>query len=259
MARAARVALAALWHASTVHALCAEVSAAPVGPVVGSRSISPLYCLNVRLAVKPDRRDEFLECIEANQRGTWGEPLAVTYVFGEDEDSPNVFHFHERYQGKEGFEAHTLTDHFADWKEFEGSEPLTEPPKVEFFTESIADSDTSRGSNYCLNGRLVVKPDRRDDFLECASKQQLAVLSDEPASVTFRYGEDEEDPNVFHLHERYLGKEGYEAHLATDHYADWKAFEATDPFAEPAQLDFWQEGGVGKFGEPPKEDPEEEW
>jgi hypothetical protein len=31
---------------------------------------SGLYCLHVCLRVKPERRAEFLSCIEANQRGT---------------------------------------------------------------------------------------------------------------------------------------------------------------------------------------------
>ena len=51
-----------------------------------------LYCLNVKLCVKPERREEFLACIANNQRGTLGdEPLAVTYLFGEDEAQPNTF------------------------------------------------------------------------------------------------------------------------------------------------------------------------
>ena len=48
-----------------------------------------LYCLNVALYVKPERREEFIETIAANQRGTLTtEPLAVTYLWGEDEETP---------------------------------------------------------------------------------------------------------------------------------------------------------------------------
>ena len=78
-----------------------------------------LYCLNVKLCIKPEVREEFLDCIRANQRGTLSsEPLAVTYVFGEDEATPNTFHFFEQYRGIEGFEAHTKSPHFADWEQF---------------------------------------------------------------------------------------------------------------------------------------------
>ena len=58
------------------------------------------YCLNVNLYVKPDRREEFLACIKANQSGTLtSEPLALRYDWGESATEPNTFHFHEMYEG----------------------------------------------------------------------------------------------------------------------------------------------------------------
>ena len=66
-----------------------------------------LFCLNVKLCIKPERREEFLANIANNQKGTTTtEPLAVTYLWGEDESTPNTFHFFEQYKGREGFEAH---------------------------------------------------------------------------------------------------------------------------------------------------------
>ena len=89
-----------------------------------------LYCLNVKLCIKPEVRSEFLECIRANQRGTLTtEPLAVTYTFGEDESAPNTFHFFEQYEGGEGFNAHTQTPHFAAWERFAATEPFTAKPR----------------------------------------------------------------------------------------------------------------------------------
>ena len=41
------------------------------------------------------------------------EPLAVEYTYGEDETTRNTFHFHEKYKGRAGFEAHTKAPHFA--------------------------------------------------------------------------------------------------------------------------------------------------
>ena len=53
------------------------------------------FCLNVKLCVRPERRDEFIACIRDNQKGTLStEPLAVEYVWGEDVDQPNTFHFY---------------------------------------------------------------------------------------------------------------------------------------------------------------------
>ena len=107
-------------------------------PISGARAVGvPLFCLNVRLVLKPERRDEFLECIAANQRGTLTEePLAVTYQYGEDTGAPNTFHFHERYQGEEGFQQHIGAEHFEAWKAFEASGPFAEPPRIEFFTQA---------------------------------------------------------------------------------------------------------------------------
>jgi len=93
-----------------------------------------LYCLNVVLRVKAERRDEFLKCIANNQVGTLTkEPLAVEYTYGEDETTPNTFHFHEKYKGRAGFEAHTKAPHFAVYAQFTDTDPFTAPPEVVFY------------------------------------------------------------------------------------------------------------------------------
>ena len=107
------------------------------------RPDAPLFCLNVCLRVKPERREEFLACIRANQKGTLAtEPLAVTYAYGEDESTPDTWRFFEQYVGKAGFEAHTKTEHFAAWEAFASSEPspFSAPPEVRFFVEDSATS-----------------------------------------------------------------------------------------------------------------------
>ena len=101
-----------------------------------SRGMISKYCLNVKLSVKPERRGEFIDCIRANQEGTLRrEPLALEYVWGEDTEQPNTFHFYEKYEGRGGFEAHTQTEHFADWEVFAATDPFTEPPVVSFYEE----------------------------------------------------------------------------------------------------------------------------
>ena len=104
-----------------------------------SPSSKPLYCLNVRLCVKPERREEFLTCIAANQKGTLStEPAAVTYTYGEDATTPNTFHFFEQYIGHAGFVAHTQAPHFAAWETFASSDPFTAEPLVCFYGESAS-------------------------------------------------------------------------------------------------------------------------
>lgn len=79
--------------------------------------VNSKFCLNVKLCIKSERRAEFIDCIRNNQKGTLStEPLAIEYVWGEDTEVANTFHFYEKYQGKQGFEAHQATPHFAAWE-----------------------------------------------------------------------------------------------------------------------------------------------
>jgi len=106
-------------------------------PVAAAAAAEPeKFCLNVKLCIKPERREEFLACIRSNQEGTLStEPLAIEYVWGEDKDEQNTFHFYEKYRGREGFEAHQATKHFAAWEVFAGSDPFTADPVVQFYEE----------------------------------------------------------------------------------------------------------------------------
>ena len=100
--------------------------------------IRPAYCVHVELFVKPEMREEFLEVIENNQRGSnQEEELCLQYVYGESVDEPNTFIFHEEYKGedggKEGFDAHASSPHFELWEKFVQKDPFTKPPVVDFF------------------------------------------------------------------------------------------------------------------------------
>ena len=73
--------------------------------------------------------------------GAVGAPLQIRLkpdvlrAKGEDTEQPNTFHFYEKYEGRGGFEAHTQTEHFADWEVFAATDPFTEPPVVSFYEE----------------------------------------------------------------------------------------------------------------------------
>jgi quinol monooxygenase YgiN len=181
-----------------------------------------------------------LECIKANQRGTLTtEPLAVTYLFGEDETAPNTFRFFEAYKGRAGFEAHTKTPHFADWETFVATDPLSAPPQVQFYSEFPAGAPRLpelTAEHYCLGVCLRVKPERRDEFLESIKANQRGTLTTEPLVVTYLVGEDETAPNTFHLFEAYKGRAGFEAHTKSPHFAVWEKFVATEPFSAPPQV-----------------------
>ena len=97
------------------------------------------FCVNVNLYVKPERREEFLKVIAINSAGTLAnEPLNISYTWGESTTEKNTFHFQEQFKGKEGFDAHTQSPHFAVWRVFTEAEdsPFWKPPTVFFFESS---------------------------------------------------------------------------------------------------------------------------
>ena len=217
---------------------------------------APLYCLNVELKVQPERRAEFLDCIRNNQDNTLAsEPLAVTYLFGEDESTPNTFHFFEQYRGGEGFDAHTQTSHFAAWEAFAGTDPFSAPPRVAFYN---ADGPSIGGcgrhldphaSLFSLAVRLRVKPERRSEFLDAIRVDRDGALASEALAVAYLFGEDVNEPNTFHMFEQYAGgREGFAAHAKTEHYQAWARFKETEPFEAPAKVDYYTtfEGTVSR-------------
>lgn len=89
-------------------------------------------CLNVELCIRPEVREEFLAVIRQNKAGSDREPLCLQYSWGESVDEPNTFHFHERYVGEEGVEAHNAAPHFKVWEEFASrGSPFARPPVVQ--------------------------------------------------------------------------------------------------------------------------------
>jgi len=197
---------------------------------------------NVRLQVKPDCRDKFMASIQACQKATLEEPLAVEYVFGEEEGSPNTFLLHEHYDGKKGFEEHVKTAHCKDWESFLESGALSEPPeKHPFLVRRLPNSEWSRTISweprFCVNSKVHVKPDMREKFLECVEQFQINTLEKEMMSLDFLVGEDENEADTFCIHEQYIGKDGFEAHEKESHFAPWSEFLAEDPFTEPPKVE----------------------
>ena len=98
-------------------------------PSAAAPSEQPVLCLNVRFAVRPERREQFLREIAADHVGTMAhEPLARAMLVGEDTSAPGTFHLHEQFcRGRAGFRAHLAAVHFAPWQAFVDSQPFEEP------------------------------------------------------------------------------------------------------------------------------------
>jgi quinol monooxygenase YgiN len=96
------------------------------------------FCVNVNLYIKPEFRQEFIEVIKNNQKGTLAsEARAIMYTWGESTKEKNVFHFQEQYYGEDGFLDHQKTSHFRVWEEFANKleNPFSKPPEVFLFEE----------------------------------------------------------------------------------------------------------------------------
>jgi len=104
----------------------------------GSDGTHEIFCVNVNLYIKTERRDQFIDLIKKNEIGTLNEPLAIQYFWGENINEKNLFHFQEQFKGKIGFDEHKLTPHFRAWEEFASNEdsPFAKSPEVFTFFKS---------------------------------------------------------------------------------------------------------------------------
>lgn len=90
---------------------------------------------------------------------------------------------------------------------------------------------STTGSIFALNVKIVVKEERRDDFLSIITHDQKQTLLTEPGALQFVIGEDAETRNTFYLHEEYKSKADFDHHCSTEHFATWDAFCNEKPFA----------------------------
>lgn len=143
-----RAALA--FHHASPHFLAWKAFCA-TGPFEREREVAVFRCghaprrvppraalgLNVELCVRAEFREEFLRLAEVLVRGSEAEALCLQYDFGEALDVPGSFYFHEQYTGgdggREGLEAHEVSEHFGKFLEFLKKNPLTKESVVSQF------------------------------------------------------------------------------------------------------------------------------
>lgn len=205
------------------------------------------YCVNLKCTVQPSRRADFVSLIQNNQRLTLGnEPKALQYVVGEDVSDRNTFYIHEQFTDVAGFAAHRDMPHNSAWQEFKNSNPFAEngEPIVYFFHGTHEPENVPIRDAYCLNVKLCIEQNVRDEFLAVIENNARGSNQDEKLCLQYIWGEDVNEPNTFHFHEQYTGsdggKEGFDAHAATEHFGRWAAFEATDPFTKPPEVNFYR-------------------
>jgi autoinducer 2-degrading protein len=71
----------------------------------------------VRVKVKPEARQRFLEAIEVDAVGSErDEPGCLRFNVLQDGQDPNVYYFYEVYRDEAALEAHRAAPHYAVWR-----------------------------------------------------------------------------------------------------------------------------------------------
>lgn len=95
-----------------------------------SKEVSGLVSLVVKLRIKPEYREQFLEEMWADAVGSErNEPGCLMFNVVHDNADPNVIYLFEVYEDEQAVEAHRKTPHFLKWSETT-KDWLAEPREV---------------------------------------------------------------------------------------------------------------------------------
>lgn len=167
---------------------------------------------------------------------------SLQYVVGQgyDEDE-NTFYVHEEYETRSQYDdihCSTKSEHYETMKQFFDTEkPFDEEPTVDMFAlchdyDGPHSSKTAKEGEevVCLNVELCIHPTIRQEFLKCI-RQNKAGSDNEPKCLQYTWGENGNEPNTFHFHERYVGEDGLSAHNDAPHFKVWEEFAGEgEPF-----------------------------
>jgi len=206
------------------------------------------FCVNVRFAIRPEERENWKAAMKADQDGCLNdEEKGLQFIVGEDENEPNSFILHEEYLGEEGFKAHLQTPHFLKWQAFTETKPFVEgrEPVVDlFYGQHEPEKKQPPVNAYGLNVDVCIKPEARTEFIPVITNNKNGATNDEKLCENFFWGESTTTENSFHFHEQYVGedhgKEGFEAHTKSPHFARWSEFAAGDVFTQAPKIYFFK-------------------
>jgi len=210
------------------------------------------FALNVKMSIRPEKREDWLKQIKNDQMCTRkDEEGNLQFSISEDAETPNTFYLHEQYVDKSAFDAHVESPHFARFDEFCKTEKPFSPegePELYLFSPLEEGADWANGKRainkkgFCVTVNLYPKPEVREGFLKVIANNKKGTDETEPLALQYTFGESTSEPNVFHFHEQYSGeedgKEGFDAHASSPHFADWEHFVETDPFVKPPEVFF---------------------
>lgn len=204
------------------------------------------FATNVRIALKPEHRKQFLAIIAETQQSTLKEEAGSIYYFvGKDRSDPFIFHFHEQYTSLEAYEeGHQLSNHYSKLMEFAKMDRLESLRSSPFSCNSAGikphdlDKPTVR-----LNVTSFVKASFRKEFLEIMEKH-AATSREEPGCLQFDWGESTETENTFFMAEAYASQDDFDFHASTPHFKRFGDFNAKGPYTKPQIVDFYDTGAL---------------
>lgn len=77
-----------------------------------------MFAVIVKIQIKPEHRDDFIEAMLADGRGSvQNEPDCLQFNIVEDHANPNLLHLYEVYTSEQAFDRHKASPHFQTWLE----------------------------------------------------------------------------------------------------------------------------------------------
>jgi len=218
-----------------------------------------MLALNYKCTVKPEHKDDWIASIRDDQLCTRRDETGnLQFIVGQDVDDENTFYLHEEFKNMAAFQDHCASPHFARYDAFlKSTDPFVDGPTICFYCPREEDDSTSTGKRpihknaFGLNVNLYPKESVREAFLKVISNNKKGTDSTEDLALQYTYGESttvegikEGAKNTFHFHEQYTGqnhgKEGFDAHASTPHFAAWEDFVGTDPFDKDPEVFFYR-------------------
>ena len=184
------------------------------------------YCVNVRFEVQPDKLDQALSLLRGDQEGAHSEKGNLQFVVGQDMKKPNAIFIHEEYSNEDSFNAHVAADYCQKFFKWAETNPFTDggAPVMETYLGEFEPKKRALTPGIFINATLSCKPSVRAEFLPKFMANAKGANNDEPGCKQFVWGESTIEPNTFHLHEEYEGKEALAAHSKSAHFQAWSKY-----------------------------------
>ncbi|KAK5224287.1 hypothetical protein LTR47_009898 [Exophiala xenobiotica] len=73
---------------------------------------------------------------------------------------------------------------------------------------------------FVLYVRIIAKPDKGNE-LATHLRKLIRLTESEPGTLAYVISQDDQNPDWFHVYERYTGREAFEQHIASREFVDF--------------------------------------